>query len=331
MLQRILGRTGLAVSPLGLGLAALGRPGYINLDHARDMAGGTEVEVMRARAWAVLDAAWARGIRYFDAARSYGRAEEFLGAWLAARGIAPDTVSIGSKWGYIYTAGWRVEAEVHEVKDHSLEVLQRQRAESDTLLGPQLDLYQIHSASLESGVLDDPTVLAELARDRDSGLAIGLSLSGPQQAEVLRRAIGIEVGGAPLFGSAQVTWNLLEPSAGEALREAHEAGVGIIVKEALANGRLTDRNDDPAFAPRLALLREIAAEQQTTVDALAIAAALTQPWTSVVLSGAANVEQLASNLRALDVFWTDAIAERLSSLAEPPEAYWQTRSALDWN
>ena len=63
---------------------------------------------MRERCFAVLDAAWASGIRYFDAARSYGRAEEFLSAWLAARGIAPADVVVGSKWGYRYTADWQV-------------------------------------------------------------------------------------------------------------------------------------------------------------------------------------------------------------------------------
>jgi aryl-alcohol dehydrogenase-like predicted oxidoreductase len=75
---RILGRTGLTVSRLGLGLAALGRPGYINLGHAADLPATPDVPSMEAHAYAVLDAAWDAGIRYFDAARSYGRAETFL-------------------------------------------------------------------------------------------------------------------------------------------------------------------------------------------------------------------------------------------------------------
>lgn len=70
-----LGTTDLLVTPLGLGLAALGRPGYINLGHADDLEGRYAVDVMEARAHAVLDAAWQAGIRYYDAARSYGRAE----------------------------------------------------------------------------------------------------------------------------------------------------------------------------------------------------------------------------------------------------------------
>ena len=85
MTPRLLGTTGLTVTPLGLGLAALGRPGYINLGHAADLAHDYDVAAMEKRAHAALDAAWAAGVRYFDAARSYGRAEEFLGRWLAAR------------------------------------------------------------------------------------------------------------------------------------------------------------------------------------------------------------------------------------------------------
>ena len=111
--SRRLGRTGLTVSRLGVGLAALGRPGYINLGHAEDLAHQYAITAMRARTHAVLDAAWEAGVRYFDAARSYGRAEEFLANWLASRPIAPDAAVVGSKWGYTYTAGWKASAEQH--------------------------------------------------------------------------------------------------------------------------------------------------------------------------------------------------------------------------
>lgn len=331
MEMRMLGNTGLTISAMGLGLAALGRPGYINLDHARDLPDDHSVVTMEAHSHIVLDTAWAASIRYFDAARSYGRAEHFLASWLANRQIGPDEVTVGSKWGYTYTAGWQVEAEEHEVKEHSLPVLQRQIGESRALLGPYLDLYQIHSATLKSGVLDNEEVLAELARLRDEGLRIGLTLSGENQAETLQQALTIYMGGAPLFASVQATWNLLEQSAGEILREAHEAGMGVIVKEALANGRLTPRNADPAFAPKRALLEQIAAEKGTTVDALALAAVLAQPWADVVLSGAATVEHLQSNVAALQVEWDEETAGRLQPLTELPEEYWAMRSQLPWN
>ncbi len=331
MLRQKLGAAGPLVTRIGLGLAALGRPGYINLGHADDLERNYEVAAMEARTHAVCDAAWAAGVRYFDAARSYGRAEEFLGSWLRARGRLPAEVTVGSKWGYTYTAGWRTDAPTHEVKDHSLAVLQRQWSESAANLGPYLRLYQIHSATIESGVLENVSVLAALARLKSGGITIGLSVSGPRQPEVIRRAMVVRADGVRLFDVVQATWNLLEPSAGAALAEAHAAGMGVIVKEALANGRLTERNAEPAFAAKRAALEAQAARLGCTLDALAIAAALAQPWAGVVLSGAATVEQLRSNLAALDVAWDDEAAAALAPLAEPAAEYWATRSALPWN
>lgn len=318
-------------SRLGLGMAALGRPGYINLGHAEALAGRTDPAAMQAHAHAVLDAAWRGGVRYFDAARSYGRGEEFLGGWLRERGIAPAEVAVGSKWGYTYTAGWRVDAPVHEVKEHSLAVLERQWRESQANLGSYLRLYQIHSATLDSGVLKDVAVLGALARLKAGGVAIGLSLSGAEQPATLRRALAITIDDARLFGAVQATWNLLEPSAGPALAEAHAAGMLVIVKEALANGRLTQANADPAFAAQRALLEREAARLNASLDALALAAALDQPWAGVVLSGAATVGQLESNLRAEAVAWDAEATAALAGLAEPPAAYWAARKALTWN
>lgn len=317
-----LGDTGLPVSRLGLGLAALGRPGYITLGHADDLDREYAVDAMARRAAAVLDAAHAAGIRYVDAARSYGRAEAFLAAWLASRGFPPGSITVGSKWGYTYTADWRVEADRHEVKDHSRAVFARQLGESRAQLGAHLQLYQVHSATLDSGILDDADTLRALAAARDDGLAIGLTLSGPRQAESLRRALRIQVDGARVFAVVQATWNPLEPSAGQALAEAHAAGLGVIVKEALANGRLTARN--PALDPRLA---DAARRRGATPDAVALAAVLAQPWADVVLSGAATVEQLQSNLAALAL----VVDDELSPLAEEPSRYWSTRAALPWN
>jgi aryl-alcohol dehydrogenase-like predicted oxidoreductase len=318
-------------SPIGLGLAALGRPGYINLGHAGDLGRDYDVAAMQAHAHAVLDAAWRAGVRYFDAARSYGRAEEFLGTWLRARQIPPAAVSVGSKWGYAYTAGWQVHAAAHEIKEHSLAQLRRQWPESRANLGGYLRLYQIHSATLESGVLNDTAVLDALAELKRQGIAIGLSLSGPGQAATLERALEIAIDGARLFNSAQATWNVLERAAGPALERASAAGVQIIVKEALANGRLTARNADPAFAARRVILERQAARLNTTIDALALAAALAQPWAGLVLSGAATPAQLMSNVQALNVVLDDQALEALEALAEPAEVYWDTRKGLGWN
>lgn len=331
MIRRKFNQTGLNVTPIGLGLAALGRPGYINLGHSSDLGHEYDEPAMELQAHSVLDEAWASGIRYFDAARSYGRAEAFLSSWLNLRDISPNDIVVGSKWGYTYTADWQVTADKHEVKDHSLPVFRRQIEESLTLLNGYLNLYQIHSATLDSGVLDDQEVLHALADLRDSGIVIGLSLSGPKQSETLRKALAIQIGGAPLFRSVQATWNLLSREATHALREAHAAGMGVIIKEALANGRLTDRNEEPSFVAKRRILQEVATENHTTIDAVAIAAVLAQPWVDIVLSGAVKSSHLVSNIQAMDFEWSDKIEERLSRLVEPAEEYWATRSNLPWN
>jgi aryl-alcohol dehydrogenase-like predicted oxidoreductase len=257
-------------------------------------------------------------VRYVDAARSYGRAEEFLAEWLSARGLGPGAVTIGSKWGYRYTGGWRLDVKVQEVKDLSVGTLRRQLAESRALLGDQLCLYQVHSATLESGILEDQAVLAELRRIKQTGLAIGLTVTGPRQAETIERALALG-----MFDTVQATWNLLERSAGQALERAYAAGMGVIVKEALANGRLTASGGEQR-------LLEVARERALAPDALALAAALDQPWADVVLSGAATPEQLRSNLAALDLAVDDSLRARLSELAEPAEDYWSERSRLAW-
>ncbi len=314
-----LGKTGLVVTRIGLGLAALGRPGYITLGHGADLAGETDVEAMRGHAHLVLDAAFDAGVRYFDAARSYGLAEEFLGSWLTARGLGRADVTVGSKWGYTYTAGWQVGAEVNEVKDLSIETLRRQEAESTVLLGDTLALYQVHSATIESGVLEDAAVLDELARLRAAGLRTGFTSTGPHQSETIERAVA-----TGHFDAVQATFNLLDRSAGPALAAARRAGLGVIVKEAVANGRLTGRGDVPE-------LIEVAAECGVAPDALALAFVLAQPWVDVALSGASTAPMLLSNLAALEIAFDDELEQRLIGLAESPDAYWEHRSALPWN
>jgi aryl-alcohol dehydrogenase-like predicted oxidoreductase len=324
---RPLGATGLRVTPVGLGLAALGRPAYIDLGREADLGPDRGVEALERRCHQVLDAAWAAGVRYFDAARSYGRAEAFLASWLRAHGLRTEELTVGSKWGYSYVGDWRMDAKVHEVKDHSLAALRRQLGQSLTLLGDHLDLYQVHSATLDSGVLEDRAVLAELGRLAESGVVVGLSASGPWQAATIRRALEVTAGGAGPFACVQATWNLLEPSAGPALAEASAAGWGVIVKEAVANGRLTPHGQGPAAA----VLGRVAASHGVGVDAVALAAVLANPWADVVLSGAVTPAQLEANLAAVEVELDPGELEELAALAEPPEGYWKTRAALSWS
>ncbi|PJM96321.1 aldo/keto reductase [Streptomyces sp. CB01373] len=308
---------------IGLGLAAVGRPGYINLGREKDLPADRTVDALRERTRELLDAAYAQGVRYVDAARSYGRAEEFLADWLRSRPDADDVV-VGSKWGYTYTAGWTTDADRHEVKDHSLATYERQRAETAGLLGDRLDLHQIHSLTPDSPALTDKELHARLAEAAAGGLTIGFSTSGPAQADTVRAALAVTVDGAPLFRTVQSTYNALETSAGPALAEAHDAGLTVIVKEGMANGRLAESN-----APEP--LKAVARETGLGCDAVALALILRRPWAGVVLSGAATPGQLASNLHAPAVDLDEDQLARLGALPEEPRAYWERRGRLPWH
>ncbi|MFL5729666.1 MAG: aldo/keto reductase, partial [Cytophagaceae bacterium] len=219
----------------------------------------------------------------------------------------------------------------HEIKEHSLSVLDRQWKESSELLNKRLHIYHIHSATLESGVLDNQEVLDRLWQLRNSGIIIGLSMSGEQQSETLEKALTIKTVSEYLFQSAQVSWNVLEQSCSAMLTKAASTGMGIIVKEALANGRLTERNQDPACGDKMNVLNTLAEKYNTGIDALCMAFALAQPWASVVLSGASTEKQLLSNLKAESVNMDQKDLTTLSGLAESSAEYWKSRAGLKWN
>ena len=317
-------------SPIGLGMAALGRPGYINLGHAGDVA-DRNYQSMRQHALAMLDEAYALGVRYFDVAASYGAGEQFLGEWVFERGLHTQGVTAASKWGYTYTADWQVDADLHEVKEHTLENLNSSFVWSCLHLGQAMNIYQIHSATFESGVLENSAVLNRLAEIKQDGRLIGLTVSGPRQSELIDRTVEIAIDGEPLFGVVQATWNILETSASEALSRAKDAGLAVIVKEAMANGRLTERNEEADFQAKLTALQQQAERLGCSLDALVMAAAVNQSWSDVTLSGATTIDQLRSNLQGLNVVWDSEAEHILQELTEPAEQYWATRAALKWN
>jgi aryl-alcohol dehydrogenase-like predicted oxidoreductase len=311
------------MSRIGLGLAAIGRPAYLSLGHSRDLASGWAVEDLHALTHALLDASWQAGVRYVDCARSYGLAEQFLGSWLASHSGRRDGLTIGSKWGYTYVGGWSRDAKVYEVKDHSVATFERQWPETLEALGTKPDIYLIHSLTDGSHALSDTALLDGLGALAADGVRIGFSTSGPRQQDMIRAAL--RLGGSSPFSSVQATWNLLDPSAGDALAEAHHAGWRVVVKEPLANGRLTYRGDMPVLAAT-------AERAGVSPDVLAMSAVLAKPWADIVLSGATTLDQLASNLTAEDVdpAALDDAMRTLGSFAEDPATYWRKRSALDW-
>ena len=207
----------LVVSRLGVGLAA---DRAARLHHARPRAATCRrrsPDALYARVAEVLDAARGAGIRYVDVARSYGRAEEFLARWLARACRRRATRSPSAASGAIATrpagavdaAGARAEGAVARA------LHERSSPRAAALLDDRLDLYQIHSATAESGCLADAALLAALVDGRRRGAyrAVGLTLSGRGVGDArsswrARRASTA----SRVFDVVQATFNVLEPS-----------------------------------------------------------------------------------------------------------------------
>jgi aryl-alcohol dehydrogenase-like predicted oxidoreductase len=286
---------------------------------------------MQTQANLVMDSLFQNSeIPWFDCARSYGLSEKFVGEYLKKNNVSPEKVYVSSKWGYTYVADWKVsleKGEPHEVKDHSVENFLKQLEETNELIGDYVDLYQIHSATFESGVMDNEDIHKALHDCRENrGWNIGLSVSSPKQDEVLRRAMEITVDGKKLFDSVQCTYNVLEQRPGPALLDAHKAGMDIIIKEALGNGRVLKKDIIIDHAKRLSC----------APDALALGCILAQPFQPRVLSGAVTPEQLETNLKAgelADILKADhtLLDSIMKDCAMESEDYWNDRSQLAWN
>jgi aryl-alcohol dehydrogenase-like predicted oxidoreductase len=312
---------------LGLGTAALGRPQYINI--RLKTSGNQDLETFRKHSFSVLEAAYQEGVRYFDTAPGYGLAEALVLEWLQTKKDA--SIEIATKWGYTYTANFDKNAMVHEVKEHSVAKLNTQWNFSKHLL-PYLKVYQIHSATLETGVLENTEVLAQLAfLKKEHHLKIGLTTTGANQTEVLKKALNVMVGGAPLFDVFQVTYNFLEQSTKEVLGELTGLDKQIIIKEALANGRVFRNKNYPHYHKTHTVLESLSKKYKVGVDAISLKYCEQTIPNSTVLSGASTAEQLKENLKLTDFTLSDTDVKLLNSFKTSPSFYWAERKQLKWN
>ena len=310
---------------IGLGLAALGRPGYINIGHDNDLGSDKSKASMRDYCHQVLDFAYSNGVRYFDTARVYGDAEEFLSSWI--RKQSQFNGFVGSKWGYEYLANWEVNADKHERKDHSATFLKQQWVETRMNLGKNVDLYHIHSVTPDSSVLDDPTVIKELESIKKNGLEIGISTSGPEQKKTIEKFLKINEK-LKLFSFLQSTVNIFEQSCIPILKEAHNQKINIIAKEVFSNGLLTNANKD-YHQEQLQNLQNIAKEIDLTLEQISYLWVYQLPFIKIILTGASTVSQLQENLNCLKKLNTTI--PNLDNLYLSVEDYWSTRKSLSWN
>ena len=328
VMRNIKRTSGLSDTKIGLGLAAIGRPEYINVRQVVDRDKSTEY--YKENAFMMLDFAYDHGIRHFDTAPSYGKGEQFLLEWYKQNPYKD--LKFSTKWGYTYVANWDLGYnKPHEIKEHSRKKLLEQWSVSKDFL-PALKVYQIHSATFESAVLDNSDVLQELYEIKNkTGLKIGISTSGVRQTELLEYASKIEINKELLFESFQVTYNVLETSTHSILKNLINAGRVVIVKEALANGRVFRNADYKHYDGLYSYLEHLSDKYQVSADAIALRFVIDHLKPELVLSGASDTNQLSENLKAMKFTLENEELISLIGYTVDSDFYWNERKKLQWN
>ncbi len=312
---------------IGLGTAALGRPQYINL--RQEGFNNTDLKAFRQQSFSVLEKAYTLGVRYFDTAPGYGLAEDLLLEWLQTKN--DNKIQIATKWGYTYVANFNPDAKVHEVKEHSLEKLNEQWEVSKVFF-PHLKVYQIHSATLETGVLKNEAVLNRLAfLKSEYQIEIGITTTGDNQVEVIKKALDVSIDGKQLFDAFQVTYNMLDQSLEVISDTLLNQGKKIIIKEALANGRLFRNRRYKHYHELYNALEQLAKKYNVGVDVIALRFCQQSITRSIVLSGASNYEHLESNLKVGTITLSEEDLNELKNYGIDSASYWLERKQLAWN
>lgn len=312
---------------IGLGTAAIGRPQYINIKS--EGAQPFSLDSFKQQGFDVLEAAYNEGIRYFDTAPGYGIAEDLLMEWLKQKN--DPTIEIATKWGYVYLANLDPNATVHELKDHSVQQLKKQWEVSKQLL-PNLKILQIHSATFDTGVLENSDVLNRLYSIKsEHNIKIGMTSTGDNQVDVLIKAKDIKMNGSWLFDVFQVTYNILDQSVLSVCSSIISSGRTIVVKEALANGRVFRNSRYSHYNKLYAALEKLSAQYNVGVDAIALRFCIQTLTPQIVLSGASSTIQIGENLKANTFQLKKEDIIELQALNIKPTTYWSERKKLGWN
>jgi aryl-alcohol dehydrogenase-like predicted oxidoreductase len=325
METRIFGRTGMRLSLLGFGCGAVGGL----------MVRGDPLDQERTIARAL-----AAGVNYFDTAVQYGNGESEKNLGRVLQRLKPADVVVGTKVRLPSGDFGDIADAVAKSLDGSLARLRRDR----------VDIFHLHNAITETGggeALSVQQVLGEVVpafeRLRQQGKTRFLGLTAIGHTAALHRVIDARV-----FDSAQVVYNMLNPSAAAALPanypgqdyarlfdHTRSAGVGVVGIRVLAGGALsgsaerhpiaspppepigtaTDYDADVARARRLLPLVEEGFAASLTEAATRFA--LSHPAMGTILVGMATPQQFEDALAAVQKGPLPSAAfERLTALRQ---------------
>jgi aryl-alcohol dehydrogenase-like predicted oxidoreductase len=305
--MRVFGRTGMQLSVLGFGCGAVGGL----------MVRGDPLDQERAVARAIE-----AGVNYFDTAVQYGNGESEKNLGRVLQKLKPPNVAVGTKVRLPSADFGRIGEAVAKSLEGSLARLRLGR----------VDIFHLHNAITESGggeALSVRQVLGEVApafeRLRQQGKARFLGLTAVGETAALHQVIEARV-----FDSAQVVYNMLNPSAAAALPANYPAedygrlfdrikaaGVGVVGIRVLAGGALSGSSErHPIASPppepigsamsydadvaRARLLMPLVAEGfAASLTEAATRFALSHPAMGTILVGMATPQQFEDALAAV--------------------------------
>ncbi len=315
-----LGRTGLRVSRLCLGTMNFGP------------------ETSEADSHAIMDAAWERGINFFDTANVYGWrkgegwTEQIMGRWFAKGGGRRDRTVVATK---VY--GSTGDAP-NETFLSALNIRRACEASLRRLQTDHIDLYQMHHVDRDTP-WDEIWQAMELLVQQGKVLYVGSSnfagwhIAQAQEAARARGFYGLV--------SEQSLYNLLERTVElEVVPACRSYGLGLIPWSPLGRGLLAGvlrkrregRSASPRAQERLSRHREQVQRYESLCDELGerpsdvgLAWLLHQPAVTAPITGPRTMEQFDASLRALDVRLDDKALARLDDIfpgpGPAPEAY----------
>jgi voltage-dependent potassium channel beta subunit len=313
MQYRRLGDAGVKLSEIGLG-------GWLTF--------GNAIEQQQAKS--VMDAAFDRGINFFDSANAYarGKSEEAWGELLTGRPRSS------------YVLATKVFFPMGEgPNDRGLSrkhIMEQCHASLRRLRTDYIDLYQCHRH-------DEETPLEETVRAMDDlihqGKVVywGFSEWPVEQVEACLRLCGDSYykpkSSQPRYSAIERDWErTLFPL-------CHRAGIGQVVFSPLAQGVLTGKykpgqpvpansraaddrqnqfikrfTNDPTLLEKVQRLQSIAAEQHCTMSQLALAWCLRRPEVTSCIIGATRPQQIAENTEASGIKLDEAIVRRMDEV-----------------
>lgn len=217
MVPRPIGRTRLAVSPIGLGTVKLGRNTDVKYPNSFKLPSDKQVQDL-------LETALSLGANLIDTAPAYGESERRLGPFIKAH---RDQIVICTKCGEQYGNG-------RSAYDFSAPAITASVENSlRRLKTDHVDILLLHSDGRDLEILTQTDALEALDKLKKGGKARAIGISARSPEGIAEACRSLDVVMAP--------FSRKEASLAEALGKAHKAGLGVLAIKSLFSGHLEAR------------------------------------------------------------------------------------------